>query len=57
MVLETGVVLVIFRQFVDEGFVPAVRPGDTLAAYYENMLNICHKFRFPVGYESAALTN
>ena len=21
----------------------AVCPGDTLAAYYENMLNICHK--------------
>ena len=57
MVLETGIVLVIFRQFVDEGFVPAVRPGDTLATYYENMLNVCHKFRFPVGYESAALTN
>ena len=57
MILETGIVLVIFRQFVDEGFVPAVRPGDTLAAYYENMLNVCHKFRFPVGYESAAITD
>lgn len=43
MILEAGVVLVIFRQFVYEGFVPAVCPGDTLAANYENMLNICHK--------------
>lgn len=42
MVLEAGVVLVIFRQFVYEGFVPAVCPGDTLAANYENMLNINH---------------
>ena len=43
MVLESGVVLVIFGQLIDEGFVPAVCPGDTLAANYENMLNICHK--------------
>ena len=43
MVLETDVVLVIFRQFVNESLVSAVRPGDTLAANYENMLNICHK--------------
>lgn len=43
MILETDVILVIFGQFIDEGFVPAVRPGDTLAANYENMLNICHK--------------
>lgn len=43
MVLETDVILVIFGQFIDEGFVPAVRPRNTLAANYENMLNICHK--------------
>ena len=43
MVLETGVVLVIFGQLIDEGLVSAVCPGDTLAANYENMLNICHK--------------
>lgn len=43
MVLETDVILVIFGQFIDEGFVPAVRPGNPLAANYENMLNICHK--------------
>ena len=57
MILEAGVVLVIFGQFIDEGFVPAVCPGDTLAANYENMLNICHKFCYSTGYESAALTN
>ena len=57
MVLEAGVVLVIFGQLIDESLVSAVRPGDTLAAYYENMLNVCHKFRFPVGCESAALTD
>lgn len=43
MVLEAGVVLVIFRQFVYEGFVSTVCPRNTLAANYENMLNICHK--------------
>ena len=40
MILEAGVVLVIFGQFIDEGFVPTVCPGDTLAANYENMLNV-----------------
>ena len=43
MVLETGVVLVIFGQLIDEGLVSAVRPRNTLTANYENMLNICHK--------------
>ena len=40
MILEAGVVLVIFRQFVDEGLVSTVCPGNTLAANYENMLNV-----------------
>ena len=43
MVLEAGVVLVIFGQLIDKGLVSAVRPGNPLAANYENMLNICHK--------------
>ena len=43
MVLETDVILVIFGQLIDKGLVSAVRPGNPLAANYENMLNICHK--------------
>lgn len=43
MVLESSIILVIFGQFIDEGLVSTVCPGDTLAANYENMLNICHK--------------
>lgn len=47
MVLESGVVLVVFCQFVYESLVSTVRAGYPLAAYDENMLYICHRLLHP----------
>ena len=42
MIFKSRIILMVFRQFIYEGFIPSIRTWDTLTTNNKNMLNVRH---------------